>query len=108
MVGFARVIGAGLAPSRPHAWQLHLAEQEFVPGPPGDTPSRDEKLQAIDREADSLAGKLRDIQRQDAEIRHLLGDPAAPAAGSPDARPRSFGKGRHRPSPWCKPGSRGW
>ncbi len=62
-----------------HAWQLHLAEDD-VRALQATTTAQSEKLRAIDSEAQSLAGKLRDIQRQDAEIRRLLGVGAAPAA----------------------------
>lgn len=61
-----------------HAWQLHLAEDD-VRALQATTVAQGEKLQAIDLQAESLAGQLRDIQRQDAEIRHLLGVGAAPA-----------------------------
>ena len=61
-----------------HAWQLHLAEDD-VRALQATTAAQREKLQAIDRQADSLAGQLRDIQRQDAEIRRLLGVGTAPA-----------------------------
>lgn len=76
LVGFVALIGAALGV---HAWQLHLAEQD-VQALQAITVSQHEKLQAIDRQADSLAGELRDIQRQDAEIRRLLGVHPAPAA----------------------------
>jgi murein DD-endopeptidase MepM/ murein hydrolase activator NlpD len=62
-----------------HAWQLHLAEND-VRVLQALTMAQHDKLQAIDRQADSLAGELRDIQRQDAEIRKLLGVHPAPAA----------------------------
>jgi murein DD-endopeptidase MepM/ murein hydrolase activator NlpD len=61
-----------------HAWQLHLAEDD-VRALQATTAAQREKLQAIDHQADALAGQLRDIQRQDAEIRKLLGVGAAPA-----------------------------
>jgi murein DD-endopeptidase MepM/ murein hydrolase activator NlpD len=61
-----------------HAWQLHLAEDD-VRALQATTTAQSEKLQAIDLQAAALAGQLRDIQRQDAEIRHLLGVGAAPA-----------------------------
>jgi murein DD-endopeptidase MepM/ murein hydrolase activator NlpD len=75
-VGFVALIGAALGF---HAWQLHLAEQD-VQALQAITTAQHEKLQAIDRQADSLASELRDIQRQDAEIRKLLGVHPAPAA----------------------------
>lgn len=61
-----------------HAWQLHLAEND-VRALQATTAAQREKLGAIDREAAALAGQLRDIQRQDAEIRKLLGVEPAPA-----------------------------
>jgi murein DD-endopeptidase MepM/ murein hydrolase activator NlpD len=62
-----------------HAWQLHVAE-ENVAALQLQAASQGAKLQAIDRQADSLAGQLRDIQRQDDQIRRILGVHAAPAA----------------------------
>jgi murein DD-endopeptidase MepM/ murein hydrolase activator NlpD len=79
-VGFVALLGAALGF---HAWQLHLAEQD-VQALQAITAAQHEKLQAIDRQADSLAGELRDIQRQDAEIRRLLGvHPAPPVPARP-------------------------
>ena len=62
-----------------HAWQLHLAEDN-VRVLQAQAAAQQSKLQAIDKQAESLAGQLRDIQRQDTEIRHLLGVGPAPAA----------------------------
>jgi murein DD-endopeptidase MepM/ murein hydrolase activator NlpD len=80
VIGFVALIGTALGV---HAWQLHLAEND-VRALQAITTAQHEKLQAIDRQADSLAGELRDIQRQDAEIRRILGVhgavPAPPAA----------------------------
>ena len=75
-LGFVALLGAALGF---HAWQLHLAEDD-VRALQAITSAQHEKLQAIDRQADSLAGELRDIQRQDAEIRKLLGVHAPAAA----------------------------
>ena len=72
---FAALLGAALGL---HAWQLHLAEND-VRALQAQNAAQHDKLQAIDRQADSLAGELRDIQRQDAEIRKLLGVGSAPA-----------------------------
>ena len=92
LLAFVAVVGAALGF---HAWQLHLAEND-VQALQAITASQHEKLQAIDRQADSLAGELRAIQRQDDEIRRLLGVHAAPAAaGASDARLR-FGRARER------------
>jgi murein DD-endopeptidase MepM/ murein hydrolase activator NlpD len=74
-MGFVALLGAALGF---HAWQLHLAEND-VRALQAITAAQHEKIQAIDRQADSLAGELRDIQRQDAEIRKLLGVGPAPA-----------------------------
>jgi murein DD-endopeptidase MepM/ murein hydrolase activator NlpD len=60
-----------------HAWQLHLAEDD-VRALQATTTAQSAKLQAINQQAAALAGQLRDIQRQDAEIRQLLGVGAAP------------------------------
>lgn len=60
-----------------HAWQLHLAEDD-VRALQATTMAQSEKLRAIDLQAAALAGQLRDIQRQDNEIRHLLGVRALP------------------------------
>ncbi|HEV8020512.1 MAG TPA: M23 family metallopeptidase [Candidatus Lustribacter sp.] len=78
-----------------HAWQLHLAEDD-VQALQAITVSQHEKLQAIDRQADSLAGELRDIQRQDNEIRRLLGVHAAPALPAAPVHPtHGFVSGAH-------------
>lgn len=76
MVGFVALVAAALGL---HAWQLHLAEND-VRDLQAITAAQHEKLQAIDRQAEALAGELRDIQRQDAEIRRLLGVHSAAAA----------------------------
>ena len=76
LVGLVAVLGGALGL---HAWQLHLAEDD-VRALQATTSAQNEKLRAIDNEAQSLAGKLRDIQQQDAEIRRLLGVGSAPAA----------------------------
>lgn len=68
-----------------HAWQLHVAE-ENVRALQAITAAQHARLQAIDRQADSLAGELRDIERQDAEIRRLLGVHPAAVSARP-ARP---------------------
>jgi murein DD-endopeptidase MepM/ murein hydrolase activator NlpD len=75
-LGFVALLGAALGF---HAWQLHLAEDD-VRALQAITAAQHEKLQAIDIQANSLAGELRDIQRQDAEIRRLLGVHSAPIA----------------------------
>jgi murein DD-endopeptidase MepM/ murein hydrolase activator NlpD len=61
-----------------HAWQLHL-EEARVAALQSQTAAQRDQLRAIDIQTDSLAGQLRDIQRQDAEIRRLLGAGAPPA-----------------------------
>jgi murein DD-endopeptidase MepM/ murein hydrolase activator NlpD len=65
-----------------HAWQLHLAEDD-VRALQATTTAQSEKLRAIDLQAATLAGQLRDIQRQDNEIRHLLGVGAVPLTKVP-------------------------
>jgi murein DD-endopeptidase MepM/ murein hydrolase activator NlpD len=55
-----------------HAWQLHVAE-DSVKALQAQTAAQRESLRIIDRQADALAGQLQDLQRQDAEIRRLLG-----------------------------------
>jgi murein DD-endopeptidase MepM/ murein hydrolase activator NlpD len=65
-----------------HAWQLQLAERN-VAALQRQTTEQGAKLQAINEQAEALAGELRAIQRQDDRIRKLLGVGAAP-----DAHPR--------------------
>ena len=65
-----------------HAWQLHVAEDN-VALLQLQAQAQGEKLRAIDKAADSLAGELRDIQRQDNEIRRMLGVGAAPQRPRP-------------------------
>ena len=70
-----------------HAWQLHAAERD-VQALQLQTADQRRQLGDIDREAESLASQLRDLQQQDAEIRRLLGvgTPArAPAGAAPHA-----------------------
>jgi murein DD-endopeptidase MepM/ murein hydrolase activator NlpD len=74
-LGFVALLGAALGF---HAWQLHLAEED-VNALQAITSAQHAKLQAIDVQANSLAGELRDIQRQDAEIRRMLGVYSSPA-----------------------------
>jgi murein DD-endopeptidase MepM/ murein hydrolase activator NlpD len=62
-----------------HAWQLHVAE-ENVAALRLQAAAQGAKLRAIDQQADSLADELRAIQRQDDEIRRMLGVGAPPAA----------------------------
>jgi murein DD-endopeptidase MepM/ murein hydrolase activator NlpD len=75
-IGLVALMGVALGF---HAWQLHLAEED-VRALQAITSAQHDKLQAIDLQADALAGELRDIQRQDAEIRQLLGVHSVPVA----------------------------
>jgi murein DD-endopeptidase MepM/ murein hydrolase activator NlpD len=61
-----------------HAWQLHIAEDN-VRTLQEQTAVQRAQLVEIDRQADSLANQLRDLQRENAEIRRLLGAGGAPA-----------------------------
>jgi murein DD-endopeptidase MepM/ murein hydrolase activator NlpD len=65
-----------------HAWQLHLAEDN-VAALQLQAQAQGAELRAIDRQADSLAGQLRDIRRQDNEIRRMLGVGIAPQPPRP-------------------------
>jgi murein DD-endopeptidase MepM/ murein hydrolase activator NlpD len=76
LVGFMILLVGALGV---HAWQLHL-EEARVETLQSQTAAQRDQLRAIDVQADSLAGQLREIQRQDAEIRRLLGVRAVPAA----------------------------
>jgi murein DD-endopeptidase MepM/ murein hydrolase activator NlpD len=76
LVGLVALLAGALGV---HAWQLHL-EEARVAALQSQTAAQSDQLRAIDVQADSLAGQLRDIQRQDAEIRRLLGVGPAPAA----------------------------
>ncbi len=58
-LGFVALLGAALGF---HAWQLHLAEDD-VRALQAITSAQHEKLQAIDRQADSLAGELREARK---------------------------------------------
>jgi murein DD-endopeptidase MepM/ murein hydrolase activator NlpD len=84
----ALVIGAlGL-----HAWQLHAAEND-VRALQEQAAAQRTQLDGIDREADALAAQLRDLQRQNAAIRRMLGvgapavPHAAPATHAADLAP---------------------
>ena len=103
-VGLVALIGAALGF---HAWQLHLAEED-VRALQAITTAQHDKLQAIDLQADALAGELRDIQRQDAEIRQLLGVHSVPVAPGPSHARLASGAGRspddgRGPGPACPP-----
>jgi murein DD-endopeptidase MepM/ murein hydrolase activator NlpD len=69
-----------------HAWQLHAAEND-VRALQEQTAAQRAQLSDIDREADTLAGQLRDLQRQNADIRRMLGvgaaAPVRPATAAP-------------------------
>jgi murein DD-endopeptidase MepM/ murein hydrolase activator NlpD len=65
-----------------HAWQLRLAD-EHVAALQLQAQDQGAKLRAIDKQADSLAGELREIQRQDNEIRRMLGVGAVPQQSHP-------------------------
>jgi murein DD-endopeptidase MepM/ murein hydrolase activator NlpD len=65
-----------------HAWQLHLAEDNLA-ALQVQAAEQGAKLRAIDAQADSLATQLRDIQREDDAIRHMLGIGSAPPTAPP-------------------------
>lgn len=66
----ALVIGALGA----HAWQLNAAERKLSELQ-SQTATQAEQIRVMDREADHLAGQLRDLRHESAEIRRLLGVP---------------------------------
>jgi murein DD-endopeptidase MepM/ murein hydrolase activator NlpD len=76
VLALVALVAAGLGV---HAWQLHVAEED-VRALQAITAAQNDRLRVIDGQANALASQLRDIQRQDAEIRKLLGVGAAPAA----------------------------
>jgi murein DD-endopeptidase MepM/ murein hydrolase activator NlpD len=103
VAGFVALVIGGLGL---HAWQLRAAESD-VQALQAQTAAQREQLNDIDREADTLAGQLRDLQRQNAEIRRMLGvgvpatfgapaKPAAPATHAADLNPTSLAAVRDR------------
>jgi len=66
-----------------HAWQLHQAEQA-VERLQFEAAAQSAEIGAVDRQADELAAQLRLLQRENAEIRALIG---MPAKGAPKDRP---------------------
>jgi len=102
VVGFVALVIGGLGL---HAWQLRAAESD-VQALQAETQTQRAQLNDIDREADALAGQLRELQRQNAEIRRMLGvggaaaaKPAAPAVPSihaDDLNPASLAAVRAR------------
>jgi murein DD-endopeptidase MepM/ murein hydrolase activator NlpD len=58
-----------------HAWQLHQAERAVVQLQL-ETAAQSAEITAVDRQADALAAQLRSLQRENAEIRALIGMPA--------------------------------
>jgi murein DD-endopeptidase MepM/ murein hydrolase activator NlpD len=71
-----------------HAWQLHAAEND-VRMLREQAAAQRSQLAGIDREADALAAGLRDLQRQNAAIRRLLGVHGPPAHPPAAAHPES-------------------
>jgi murein DD-endopeptidase MepM/ murein hydrolase activator NlpD len=70
-----------------HAWQLHVAEND-VRMLQERAAAQQAQLAGIDREADALASALRQLERQNADIRRLLGvHAAAPRPDTPAALP---------------------
>jgi murein DD-endopeptidase MepM/ murein hydrolase activator NlpD len=68
-----------------HAWQLHAAEND-VRMLQERAAAQQAQLAGIDREADALASALRQLERQNADIRRLLGvHAAAPRPVAPPA-----------------------
>jgi murein DD-endopeptidase MepM/ murein hydrolase activator NlpD len=101
VVGFAALVLGGLFL---HAWQLRAAEANLQ-ALQAQTATQRTELDAIDREADHLASQLRDVQRENAEIRRLLGAGAAspitapappPATHAADLAPTSLAAVRAR------------
>jgi murein DD-endopeptidase MepM/ murein hydrolase activator NlpD len=66
-----------------HAYRLRAAEGD-VRALQALTAAQQHQLQAIDRQADALAGQLRTVQRENAEIKHLVGGSSrTPASRAP-------------------------
>ncbi len=76
-----------------HAYRMHVAEAD-VRALRALTAQQQQQLQAIDRQADALSSQLRTMQRENAEITHIVGAPKRdrPAARS-SAAPLSFAGG---------------
>jgi murein DD-endopeptidase MepM/ murein hydrolase activator NlpD len=55
-----------------HAYQLHAAESDLR-ALQSLTADQQSKLQTIDKQADALANQLRAVQKENAEIKHLIG-----------------------------------
>ncbi len=68
-----------------HAWQLHAAEND-VRMLQEQAAAQRAQLAGIDREADALAGELRDLERENAAIRRLLGIRGPAAHSVPPTR----------------------
>ncbi|HEY0382839.1 MAG TPA: M23 family metallopeptidase [Candidatus Elarobacter sp.] len=90
MLGMAMVI-ASLAAVGFHTYQLHVAAAD-VRALQARTAEQQTKLQAIDKQADALAAQLRNVQKENAEIKRLIGADrggkkqhafVAPASGAP-------------------------
>lgn len=58
-----------------HAWQLHQAEQAVV-RLQVEAAAQSAEIGAVDKQADDLAAQLKTLQRENAEIRALIGMPA--------------------------------
>jgi murein DD-endopeptidase MepM/ murein hydrolase activator NlpD len=79
-----------------HAWQLHAAEDD-VRALQEQAAAQRGQLNDINRQADVLAAQLRDLQRENADIRRLLGAGGAPARAATAGRPAATHADAGRP-----------
>ena len=67
-----------------HAYRLHAAEADLQ-ALQALTARQQAELQTFDRQADGLAAQLRAVQRQNAEIKRMIGGKTKPAPHKPNA-----------------------
>jgi murein DD-endopeptidase MepM/ murein hydrolase activator NlpD len=100
MIAGLALIAASLALVGVHSWQLRNAESN-VRALQALTSDQQSKLQTIDKQADELANQLKAVQRENAEIKRLIGADRAPrqhsfVAPADGARRADFGAVQER------------
>ncbi len=93
MAALAACVGAVLLAVGYHAYRLHAAESD-VQALRALTAQQQQQLQAIVRQTDALSSQLRTVQREDAEIKHIVGAPShGQHASQSSSAPLSFAGG---------------
>jgi murein DD-endopeptidase MepM/ murein hydrolase activator NlpD len=94
VVALVACAGAVLLAIGYHAYRLHAAESD-VQALRALTVQQQQQLQAIARQTDALSSQLRTVQREDAEIKHIVGAPRDRHAAHASGAPLSFADGNN-------------